>query len=103
MKKAAVILKEVMQSSSNAGPRRGVGAEDHFASILGRSQGSNPARDQPFLASSTFAGRKNGYVFRNGSCGVGYYLDDTVFAGRGGLILECVLHFSLHRYLDNNL
>ena len=35
----------------------------------------NASRDPPFVRSSEFAGLRTGYHFKNGSDGLGYYLD----------------------------
>ena len=33
--------------------------------------------DQDYIPSSSFTGRKSGYVFKNGEKGIGYYRDDV--------------------------
>ena len=33
--------------------------------------------DQDYIPSSSFTGRKPGYVFKNGEKGIGYYRDDV--------------------------
>jgi hypothetical protein len=47
--------------------------ESHFRNVL-KSSIASDARDG-FIAASKFEGRKEGYCFRNGDRGVGYYLD----------------------------
>ena len=54
--------------------------DEHFRRMLEPSPGDGDKRSA-FIASRTFNGQKPGYVFTNGTKGVGYYLDNT----QGGL------------------
>lgn len=47
--------------------------ESHFRNVL-KSSTVGDAHDS-FIAASKFEGRKEGYCFRNGERGIGYYLD----------------------------
>ena len=49
----------------------------------GDERGPQPAPAlEPFVPSAQFAGRRAGYVFKNGSSGVGYYLDGLIIDHR---------------------
>ena len=53
--------------------------DDHFLSVLNPIGDAGVDKSLPhFLQSDSFKGKKSGYVFKNGSNGVGYYLDGAV-------------------------
>ena len=53
--------------------------DQHFSDMLATPSGDRGAKrgfqGEAFISSKSFAGRREGYVFRNGSRGVGYYVD----------------------------
>ena len=55
--------------------------EDHFEQMLGAPLASSDARNRAsvpkFIPSDKYIGSKNGYAFKTGDFGLGYYRDDN--------------------------
>jgi len=82
--KAELALKEAMERShSEAMMNRPIRAAMETTSMLRDLSKATSSQDR-FIPSLTFAGAREGYVFKMGDEGLGYYLDTRQLIGSGG-------------------